>query len=583
MSVWQELKDRSVVRVAAIYLAASWLMLQVADLLVDIYDLPEALLRWLGIILALGLPATLALSWVYQWTPQGLIRESDQPVDRRRISGRTISLTAIILTGLATAVYIVGGVVMTNGDGNVVATTNDRPAGSLAVIPFVNNSDSDETDYFADGLSSELLNLLASVPELRVTGRTSSFRYKGADVDPRTIGDELNVAHILEGEVRKAGDQLRISVQLIETATGFQVWRENFDRTISDVFQMQDEIAARTVNGLRVTLVAAPPTVATTDPEAFNLYLNASYHYALRSPENYDRALELVYQAIEIDDNFAPFWTLRSSTYSNQVIIGELEFEEGGALAKVASERALEIDPQFPFANAARAWHAMYFERDYATAGRFFQRALRLAPGNATILGNSAVYASTIGQLDRAEELTLAALVREPISPVTHLNYSSLLNRMGRHVESIDEAMKSLELRPGSFAATVNLCQAYILSEQSEEALVCADDIPSDQYRSFIRALANHSLGRADDTETEINALMRQDQDDASLLLARIYAWMGQSDHAFEWLERRIVSGGSIMGVKTDPSFRSLHSDQRWEDTMRALGLADDQVAEFRL
>ena len=590
MSMWQELKERSVVRVAALYLAGSWLVLQVADLLVDIYDLPQALLQWLGVILALGLPAALALSWVYQWTADGLVRDTGDPMDRpRRQSGRAISWTVVIIAGLALGVYYVGGLIDTGSQPEVVtesATSTesiDRPNGSLAVIPFVNNSDSSDTDYFADGLSSELLNHLAGIPELRVTGRTSSFRYKGAGIDARTIGSDLNVAHILEGEVRKSGDRLRISVQLVDTISGFQVWRENFDRTMADIFELQDEIAALTVDGLRVTLLGEPPSVPVTSPIAFNAYLNASYYYALRSPENYERALELVMLAIDIDDNYAPFWTLLSSIYSNQVIIGERDFMDGREQAKAASERALEIDPEFAFANSARAWHAMYFERDFPTAGRFFQRALRIAPGSATVLSNAAVYASTIGQLDRAEELTLEAMLRDPVSPVIHLNYASLLNRMGRHAESIESGRKALELRPGMLLATVNLCQALLLSEQAEEALACADDVASDLYRDFLLAMANASLGRQDAANVALDRLIADYAVDGSLTIARVYAWMNRPDDAFEWIGRRISVGGSVMGLKTDRVFHSLHNDPRWDDMMRELGLADEQLVEFRL
>lgn len=584
MPLWQELKQRDVVRVAALYLAASWLVLQVADLLVDVYGLPGAILRWLGVALALGLPAALALSWVYQWTPDGLIKEADHPVDRsRRHSGRTISLTIVIVAGLAGGVYFVGGLVENDSEQESTATNVERPVGSLAVIPFVNNSDSSDTDYFADGLSSELLNLLAGIPELRVTGRTSSFRYKGTEIDARTIGNDLNVAHILEGEVRKSGDRLRISVELIDTQSGFQVWRQNFDRTLADIFDLQDEIASLTVDELRITLLGATPVVPVTDPEAFNAYLNASYYYALRSPENYERARELVLQAIDIDDNFAPFWTLLSSIYANQVIIGERNFMDGRARAKEASERALEIDPEFAFANSARAWHAMYFERDFATAGRFFQRALRIAPGSATVLSNAAVYASSIGQLDRAEELTLEAMVRDPISPVIHLNYASLLNRMGRHAEAIESAMKALELRPGMMGAMVNLCQAYLLSEQAGRALACADDVSSGPFRLFLRAMANTSLGRLDAANAALDDLTGGYPDEATVSIAGAYAWMNQPDQAFEWLERRIEAGGSVMGLKTDRVFRSLHGDPRWDEMMLDLGLADEQLVDSQL
>jgi tetratricopeptide (TPR) repeat protein len=225
----------------------------------------------------------------------------------------------------------------------------------------------------------------------------------------------------------------------------------------------------------------------------------------------------------------------------------------------------------------------MYFERDYQTAGRFFQRALRIAPGNATVLSNAAVYASTIGQLDRAEELTLASMLRDPVSPVIHSNYASLLNRMGRHTESIESASKAIGLRPDMYSAIVNTCQAYLLGEQAETALECVEDLTGGIYPYFLEAVINHTLGRQDDVDRALAALMDEDPDEVALYLARAYAWMKQTDLAFDWLDRRISGTGNIMGMKTDWAMRSLHSDPRWQDRLQRVGLTDEQVADFRL
>ena len=236
--MWQQLMKRNVVRIAALYLAASWLVLQVADLVVDAYGLPRTLMQLLIAVLAIGLPAAIALAWIYRWTPDGLRKESESEPYR---GGRTITLTILVVLGLALGVLMLG---RSFGPGES-APAHSPPRGSIAVIPFANNSESSDSDYFADGLSVELLNLLADVPELQVIGRTSAFRYKDSGLDPKTIGTELNVAHIIEGEVRKAGDQLRISVQLIDTQSGYQIWRDTYDAMLADIFELQNEIAAR--------------------------------------------------------------------------------------------------------------------------------------------------------------------------------------------------------------------------------------------------------------------------------------------------------------------------------------------------
>ena len=584
MSIWRELRERSVVRVAALYLAASWLILQVAELLADIYALPDGFLRWLVAVLALGLPAALVLSWLYEWTPEGLRKESEHAAGGRpRTSGSKISLTIAVVLALGVGVYLVDRSITIVEPTALVQDSVGAPPGSIAVIPFANISDNSESDYFADGLSIELLNLLAEIEELHVTGRTSSFRYKDTTLDPREIGAELNVSHLLEGEIRKAGDKLRISVQLVDATTGYQVWQDNYDRTMADVFELQNEIASRTVDGLRVTLLTDTPEARETDPEAFNAFLNARYFYSLRGPDAYAKTVEYLQRGIAIDPEFAPAWTLLASTYMNQTIIGEIEYVEGREMAQDAVERALQVDPDFAFANSARAWQAMYFDNDYAMAGRFFQRALQLAPGSSVVLSNAAVYASAAGQLERAEEITLQSLALDPVSPVIHLNYAGLLNRLGRPTDAMQSANKALELRPGMLGAVVNLCEAYLLAEKPADAETCAEDIPRRIYELTVKTFSHSSQGQGEEAKDTQSTLIDEFSRVGGMQVARTFAWGGDTDNAFEWLERSIAEKQNISGLKTDPMFSSLHDDPRWNALLESLGWSDEQLEDYRL
>ena len=558
---------------AAVYLAGAWLVLQVADLTLEAYELPSGSMRALIALLALGFPAALALSWIYRWTPDGVIRESAGDSAGSPPVGRRTVLTVIVLAGLATGVFFVGRA--TNAPEISAA---QAPAGSIAVIPFANTSAGEETDYFSDGLSTELLNLLADVPELRVTGRTSSFFYKGRKLDPRTIGQELNVANILEGEVRKAGNQLRITVSLVDTQTGYQVWSDTYNRELADIFDLQNEIAARTVDGLRGVILEEPPRATPADPAAFDLYLNGSYFYSLRGPENLRKAEEHLLRSIEIDPGFAPAWTTLASAYINMTLTDTLSFEQGADKARGSVEQALQIDPDFAFANSARAWHAMYFERDYALAGAFFNRALELAPGSSTIISNVAVYASVIGQPQVAVDLSREAIARDPISPVSWSNLSGQFNRAGRYSEAIGAAQKALELRPGMLGARVNLCEAYLLSEQPDRALACAESIENRFHELKTRAFAYHALGRDEDALAALSAIADQSGDQSAFEIARIQAWRGDADSAFAWLERAIEEEQNILGLRSEPMFNSIRTDNRWDPLLHRVGLADNQI-----
>ena len=580
MSLWQELKERNVVRVTALYLAAAWLILQVADLVFEAYEFPAFGMRVLITLMALGLPAAIALAWIYEWTPDGIRRDVTPAGQRfRRSGGRRLTAAIIVIAMLGLAVFLFVRPDVLPDDGEAW----DAPEEAIAVMPFVNVADSAESDYFSDGLSAELMNLLADIPELRVTARSSSFYFKGRDAQPADIGRQLNVSHILEGEVRQSGDQLRISVQLINTKTGFRVWQDRYDRTMSDIFALQDEIAARTVDNLRVTMLGEAPRARVTDPAAFNAFLTASYFYGQRSPEAYENTLEHVEQSIAIDPEFPPAWTLLASTYVNLAILGEIPFEEGRRQARDAVERALQIDPDFSYANSARAWHAMFFERDFVTAAAFFRRALALAPGDATVLSNAAVFASTTGQFDKALDLTHGSIARNPISPVVHLNLSGLLNRMGRYADAIEAAHRALELNPGMESAMVNRCESLLLSERADRALECAQQITNELHRLKLSALAHRSLGAIEESDRALAELTAQFGNDEAFEIAKVHAWRDEFDAAFAMLDLAIAEEQNILGIRTEPVLRALHDDPRWNDLMSELGLADEQLASARL
>ena len=364
MQFLDELKKRNVIRVAALYLVASWLILQVGDLVFDAFEVPSWAMRLLIAILILGFPLALALSWVFELTDDGIVRETELGQESvRRLSGRRI----YILIGWMLALTIL--IIVANR--TVLDTRPDER--TIAVLPFLNISDDPANDYFSDGLSEELLNLLAGIPELRVTARTSSFSFRNRDLDLPTIGRLLNVAHVLEGSVRKSGKQLRVTAQLINVENGFHVWSRTYDRELDDIFEIQDDISSAVVGALRVSLLGDTPRSRVTDPDAFTAYLSALHFYQQRTKESYEKAVSYLQQAVGIDPNYAPAWNLLSATYSNQALRRDLPYDEGHEMALRAVERALEIDPEYASAYSARAWIAMNYERDYAASAAFFQ------------------------------------------------------------------------------------------------------------------------------------------------------------------------------------------------------------------
>jgi len=265
MSVFEQLKRRNVIRVAALYVVVSWLILQVADVLVDAFELPNWSMRLLIAILLLGFPLALAFSWIFELTPEGVMRETEiSEGSNRRFARRTLNIAIALLLTLGIGIVAIERII-----------PEDVPARTIAVLPFVNMSDDPGNEYFSDGLSEELLNVLAEIRELKVTARTSSFAFKNKETDIPTIARQLNVANVLEGSVRKSGNQIRITAQLIDAASGYHLWSETYDRTLDDIFEVQDEIAAAVVDALRLSLLGEEPRVRQTTPEAFSAYLQA--------------------------------------------------------------------------------------------------------------------------------------------------------------------------------------------------------------------------------------------------------------------------------------------------------------------
>ncbi|MDX2412594.1 MAG: hypothetical protein QNK34_11615 [Woeseiaceae bacterium] len=564
------MKKRNVIRVAALYLVISWLGVQVGDLVFDAFEVPSWAMRLLIIVLMLGFPLALLLSWVFEITDSGIVRESD--VDKRtvrRLSDRRVYVVIGVTLILALAIFVATRTLFDSSPGE----------NTIAVLPFVNISTDPDNEFFSEGLSEELLNLLAGIPELSVTARTSSFSFKKKDLDLPTIGRLLNVAHVLEGSVRKSDQRLRVTAQLINVESGYHVWSQTYDRELDDIFAIQDEISEAVVAALRVSILGEAPRARVTQADAFTAYLNALHFYKQRTKQGYEKAVEYTKLAVNIDPNYAPAWNLLSSTYSNQALRRDLPYDEGHEMAIDAVEKALEIDPDYSFALSARAWIAMNYERDYATSAALFRSALKLDPDNPVILGNRAVLANRLGRIDVSIAMLEQSLALDPISTSNHSNMSDLLARANRPAMAIEAAQKAIELAPESGIAHINLAAAYILAENPEKAIDEVNKIDWELYQLLIYALAYADLGKASESDAALHRLSEHYADTNAYQIASVHAWKGDDDTAFEWLNRAVDGGQPTNGIRNDPFMKRLHDDPRWEPLLVRVGLSDEQVA----
>jgi len=452
------------------------------------------------------------------------------------------------------------------------------PAKSIAVLPFVNMSSDEEQEYFSDGLSEELLNLLAKIPELRVIARTSSFAYKGTNTKIVDIARELNVTHVLEGSVRKAGDQLRITAQLIRANDSSHMWSETYDRTVNNIFAIQDEIASAVVDQLKVTLLGNTPTIQQTDLEAYALYLQARQLFLQGTVESYEQSIALFRQALVIDPEYAAAWDGLAANYIRQSAVGLKYVDEGYALGREAVNKALAIEPDYAPAHATLGRIAINFDGELAAGARHFERALTLDPGNTSFLQDAATLYRALGHLDRA--LTLSEYI-VTVDPVNSIAYSrlGLINRYSGNLDAAIAAHQTaLRLSPGRITSHYAISQSLLFKGEPEAALLAIQQEHS-SWRLIGIPMVYHALGKAAESDAALVNLIENHEQSAAYNIAYVLAFRGEVDRAFEWLDKAVqYNDTGLADIAVTPEFSNIRDDPRWLTLLESLGQSPTQL-----
>ncbi len=451
MSFVQELRRRNVFRVGIAYLVVTWLLLQVVDVVAPMLNLPDWVGRLILLLLLVGFPIALIFAWAFDLTPEGIRRDTgagDEPVSGKpRIFDAIVFVALIIGLGYFTWTRIAGDDAATlDGERQQASPTSATTAAgtSIAVLPFVNLSADADQEYFSDGISEELLNVLANIPGLRVASRTSAFAFKGENRNIREIASILEVNHILEGSVRKAGNRVRITAQLIDTTNDTHLWSENYDRELTDIFAIQDEISNAIVESLREALgVDAPVTVTatTTDMGAYDLYLQALAASAVLSLETRIRQLELLEQSVRADPDFAPGWGFLASMLATiPTWDHSLDMAAYMERARAAAERALALDPDNQNALIALA-RAAYELHDWVTwrslVNDRLESDVNIVARDANLSGTLAEQWLGLGYLTRAIAIADPALAVTPDDSFLNLIRGLATVSLGRHDEAL--------------------------------------------------------------------------------------------------------------------------------------------------
>ena len=445
---------------------------------------------------------------------------------------------------------------------------------SIAVLPFADLSPQKDQEYFSDGLAEEMLDSLAKIQDLHVAARSSSFQFKGEGEDLRSIGQKLNVAAVLEGSVRKQGKRVRISVQLVKVSDGFQLWSQVYDRDLTDIFAVQEEIARSVASSLRLTLLGQKaPAPRATNIDAYNDYLEGKYFYARPTKENLEHAISYYEQAIVHDATYAPAWAALSLAHS--VHAGAYGPVQEFTVARDAAQRALALDPNLADGYAALGEIKLEYEWDWAGAYAAYQRALALEKGNADIVERAASVAATLNHFDEAMQLSRRAVELDPLRVMAHDTLAFNAWWAGRLDEAEAAAHKGLELYPQFPWLHALLARVYLARSRPQEALAEAQSDTDPIFHLQDLALVYRALGRNDEADKALAELVSRYSTTAAFQIAEVYAFRGQADDAFTWLDRAYQQhDGGLTFAKGDPLLANLKNDPRYIAFLKKIHLA---------
>jgi len=622
-SILGELKRRNVFRVAAAYAVAGWLLTEVASVVFPIFGAPDWVLRILVAMLIIGFPIALVFSWVYELTPEGIRRERE--VDHRESitphTGRKLERVTVVMIVAAIGVVLADrffwasepdvadsagqAVVETpvageeTGGGNATNSTRARADSprvisaelgptddrqSVAVLPFVNMSEDADNEYFSDGISEELLNVLVKIDDLRVPSRTSSFAFKGQNVGIPEIARQLGVEHVLEGSVRKAGEQIRVTAQLIDVATDTHLWSETYTRTLDDIFAIQDEIAMAIAAELRVALGAGEEIAGsgTRDAEAYNHYLKGRFFWHQRTPSSFDAAEEELRRAVEIDPGYADAWAALADIY---VLMPEYVWgtmHEAIPKARAAVERALAINAESARALTTRAYLRFMYDYNHVGAEADFRDAIAIDPGYATAYQWYGEFLAMRRRPDEALTMAQKAADLDPLAPVKPLIIGNIHSNQGRFDAAEAAYAESLRLSPDWGNSLSNLTVMRIRAGRYEAALESLARFdrsldPDQEVTGHVRAVIEAKQGKRS-VDDAVKVVVTTPFGWCSVADKAMYlALLGDEKATLDMLETCIEAGDPYATyINHQPAFDELRDAPRFQALLARMNLSTE-------
>ena len=571
-----ELRRRNVYKVAVAYAVVGWLLIQVATQVFPFLEIPNWAIRLIILAIAIGFPVALIIAWAFELTPEGIRRTEDADAAGQRSRGGIWMALVVIAAALSLGVFFLDRYTAGRATPRHSESATATLQKSIAVLPLLNESGDPKDEYFSDGLSEELIAALAQISGLKVIGRSSSFRFKDRKEEPKTIGEKLGVATLLDGTVRKQGDRVRIVAELVNAADGIQLWTRTFDRELKDIFAVQQEIARAVAESLKVTLLGSqerPSQIATNNVEAHNAYLQGHFHLVRRNVEDFRKAIGYYDQAIELDPEYALAYAERAEAWT---LWGDLTGQRPTAYPKARSdaEKAVAIAPALAEARAALGFVRCFVDWNFADGLTELKRAKELSPTNPTandLLARIIVY---LGRFDEAERQARQAVELDPLSTVTQGNLARVLFYAGKLDEADAAARKAAELQPAG--ASNHRWQVLIAAQRGdgEAALREAQLEPDEGYRRFELAVAQYVVGDRQAADAALANLLAKAREGFAYQIAEVYAVRGEKDKAFDWLQISFDDrDAGMLGLLVDPLLRGLRDDPRYKNLLAKVDL----------
>jgi TolB-like protein len=572
---FQKLQRRNVIKSAISYAVFSWVLIQIVAILYPTFGWGPTAIKNTLIALIIGFPVWFVFAYVFEWTPTGFKKSKDVTEEASIAKITSKKLNGIIIAGMALAILLLLADRIFNFTGaNQSDFDYDK---SIAVLAFVDMSPNKDQEYFSDGISEEILNLLAKIPDLKVISRTSSFSYKDKEINIKKIGNELQVAHVLEGSIRKSGNTFRITAQLIDVKDGAHVWSETYDRDMNDIFKTQDEIAAAVTQQLKSTLFDESITSNTMDPEAYNLYLQAKQVFRQMTAESTKNAELLLRQSIAIDSTYAPTWEqLAVIIYSKAYRYMLISYDEGFSLGIAYAQKAISLDPNYAeaYTRLAGFQHSSW---DFTSANVNIKKALILEPNNAKVISAAASNAMELGKIEEAISLELKASNLDPLNYMPNLNLALFYFSDKQYNKAASYMQSFLFNYPNATGGRGLYARILLGQGKNDEALFELEKEAGVFWKLYFQCLVTYAIGNKKEANKLLEQMVLDWGDSAWPNIASVYAYMGEKDEAFKWLDLALDNkDGALLEILNYPEFENLWGDLRWNTFINKLGLPKD-------